>query len=247
MNETTTPDHYLVFTLYSPLGACGSIALGEERPSWTRPGRAAVLGLAAAALGIERSDEHAHAKLDRDLHYAVRVDAAGRPLSDYHTAQVASRSRNRTFATRREELEPESQNTILSNREYRSDCLFTAALWSRENAGDPTLPALVHEAMRTPGFTLYLGRKASPLGLPLNPQMIRADGIIEALNAYERAEPAEHVLDAIGRSALPLIATDADAAGIPADARLETRCDRLASRSRWQFHERTEALFTETT
>jgi len=42
--------------------------MGTDRPSWPRPGRAAILGLAAGALGILRTDEHAHLGLDASLH-----------------------------------------------------------------------------------------------------------------------------------------------------------------------------------
>ena len=58
---------FLVFTLYSPLGSFGEIAVGERRMSWARPGRSAVLGLVAAALGYERTEEAAHQELGRRL------------------------------------------------------------------------------------------------------------------------------------------------------------------------------------
>ena len=51
---------FLLFTLYAPMGSFGEIAVGERRMSWARPGRSAVLGLVAAAQGIERTDEAAH-------------------------------------------------------------------------------------------------------------------------------------------------------------------------------------------
>ena len=57
---------YLLLTLYAPLGACGEIAVGERRMSWARPGRSAILGLVAAACGVERADEAAHRRLDAD-------------------------------------------------------------------------------------------------------------------------------------------------------------------------------------
>ena len=235
---------FLVFTLYAPLAAFGSAAIGAVRPGWTRPGRAAVLGLATAALGILRSEEKAHAGLDQDLHYAVRTDATGRPLGDYHTAQVPGRRRNRAFDTRREELSAEGLNTILSTREYRTDCFFTAMLWKRAGAGADTDLGTIARAMRRPGFTPYLGRKAAPLGLPLDPQIIEAPSIRHALADYQRSGPAAAVLAAIGPADPVLIAADADAPDIPAGSIREHRCDRLASRERWQFHDRDEAVFT---
>ena len=123
--------HFLLFTLYAPMGSFGEIAVGERRMSWARPGRSAVLGLIAAAQGIERTDEAAHRNLEAGLYYAVRTDAPGRPLMDYHTAQTPKGRRGRTFATRREELEADDLNTVLSSREWRADACFTVALWPR--------------------------------------------------------------------------------------------------------------------
>ena len=54
---------FLLFTLYAPLAALGEVAVGERRVSAARPARSAILGLLAAALGIERRDEAAHAAL----------------------------------------------------------------------------------------------------------------------------------------------------------------------------------------
>ena len=79
---------FLLFTLYAPMGSFGEIAVGERRMSWARPGRSAILGLVAAAQGVERTDETAHQRLEAGLYYAVRTDAPGRPLLDYHTAQT---------------------------------------------------------------------------------------------------------------------------------------------------------------
>ncbi|MCY4377532.1 MAG: type I-E CRISPR-associated protein Cas5/CasD, partial [Spirochaetaceae bacterium] len=109
----------LLFTLYAPMASFGEVAVGERRMSWARPGRSAVLGLVAAALGNKRADEAAHRKLEDALHYAVRTDAPGRPLIDYHTAQTPRARRGRTFATRREELRSENLHTVLSTREWR--------------------------------------------------------------------------------------------------------------------------------
>ena len=95
---------------------------------WARPGRSAVLGLVVAAQGIGRADEAAHQRLETGLHYAVRTDAPGRPLMDYHTAQTPKARRGRTFTTRRDALDSDALNTVLSAREWRTDALFTVAL-----------------------------------------------------------------------------------------------------------------------
>ena len=135
------------------MGSFGEIAVGERRMGWSRPGRSAILGLIAAALGIERVDEAAHRNLEAGFFYAVRTDAPGRPFIDYHTAQTPKVRRGRTFATRREELEADDLHTVLSSREWRSDACFTIALWPRHDQA-VNLSEIV-DALRHPRFALY--------------------------------------------------------------------------------------------
>ena len=44
---------HLVFLLHAPLGAMGGVAVGERRAGFDRPGKSAILGLVAAALGLD--------------------------------------------------------------------------------------------------------------------------------------------------------------------------------------------------
>ena len=170
---------FLLLTLYAPMGSFGEIAVGERRMSWARPGRSAVLGLVAAASGIERTDEDAHRNLEAGLYYAVRTDAPGRPFIDYHTAQTPKARKGRTFATRRGELESGDLHTVLSSREWRSDACFTVSC-GRESRM-PWISTRWPTPCGAPCFTLYLGRKSAPLGLPLNPAVIEADTFMDCL------------------------------------------------------------------
>lgn len=229
---------FLLFTLYAPLAACGEIAVGERRMGWSRPGRSAVLGLVAAALGLRRDDEAGHAALEAGYGYAVRVDAPGRPFVDYHTAQVAPQRKGRRFETRRAELGAERLETVLSYREYRSDALYTAALWAR-----PEAPYHLEElaaALAAPHFALYLGRKSAPLGLPLDPAVIEAEDLIGAL--AQRAWPP--VLSGLMPAERITLAFDLDAPGLTPDQRerTERRRDAIGSRRRWQFAVREEGV-----
>ena len=230
---------FLLFTLYAPMASFGEIAVGERRMGWTRPARSAVLGLIAAARGIDRADEAAHRDLEESLHYAVRTDASGRPFTDYHTAQVPSTRRGRTFATRREELGAGGLNTVLSTREWRADTFHTAAVWPRPGR-PPDLSGLA-AAMESPHYALYLGRRAAPLGLPLNPTVVEAPTFVGAFAMREVTDVEREVLDSIGPADVPEIACDHDVEGL-ADVRMERRRDAVASRSRWQFNDRFEAV-----
>ena len=233
----------LLFTLYSPMASFGEIAVGERRMGWARPARSAVLGLVAAAMGIDRDDEDAHRELEARLHYAVRTDAPGVPLVDYQTAQTPKHRRGQSFATRRDELVTTSDlNTVLSLREWRTDACFTVALWAR-GAAQVDVDSLA-QALRRPQYALYVGRKSAPLGLPLNPAVIEADSFLVALDARTpTAVESELLFRVRSTDTATLVACDLDAQGLPEEFRRERRRDRVESRRRWQFNDRDEAVF----
>ena len=234
---------FLLFTLYAPMASFGEIAVGERRMSWTRPSRSAVLGLVAAARGLDRADEGAHAQLEASLYYAVRTDVPGRPLMDYHTAQAPKARRGLTYSTRREEVSAEDLNTVLSTREWLSDACFTVCLWEREGC-TVSLNDLA-AALREPRFVLYVGRKSGPLGLPLNPALVAADTFFDAFAVRQRNPVEQDVLDMIGDNSGSLqIAADHDAPA-SVDGRIERRHDSIVNRTRWQFGERLERVFVE--
>ena len=236
---------FLVFTLYAPIGSFGETAVGERRMSWTRPGRSAVMGLVAAAQGIDRDDEAAHLNLEASLHFAVRTDAPGRPFLDYHTAQTPKSRRGRVPATRQEELATDDLNTVLSSREWRTDAFFTVALWLR--SGGTVNISEIADAMCRPRFVLYAGRKSAPLGLPLNPRILEAGTFMEAFAARTPNGTEQAVLRSIGAetSAVRTVAFDHDVPDAPSNSFVERRRDAVVSRVRWQFSDRLEGVVQE--
>jgi len=254
---------YLVFQLYGPLAAWGDIAVGETRPSALTPTKSAILGLLAAALGIRRPDtadnetyrlawESAHAVLADGYGVAVKVECPGLPLSDYHTAQVPSsgKGKNRmVFPTRRDELTRlprHDLNTILSRREYRQDAFCAVALWAR--VGAPHALSILQDALHTPVFPLYLGRKSCPPALPLAPSVVSAPNVETALAEVSLTATVEGLKGfwkgwqphAWLHEVRPVLLWDADAETGVAPQESHTRRDQPASRRRWQFSVRTE-------
>jgi CRISPR system Cascade subunit CasD len=236
---------FLLFRPYAPLASWGEVAVGEDRPSHEYPGRSAVLGLVAAALGIRRDEQARLDALSASLGLAVAVYSSGHLLRDYHTAQVpsASQMKKRPHRTRADELAlPRAElNTILSKRDYRQDALSVVMLWSRGNAADVSL-AEVRQALLTPRFVLYLGRKSCPPALPLRPQVVAADTLLEALSQAD-FPPIDGLR---GADRLQRVAFDEDLP-VPlgqADATVfsVTRRDQPGSRQRWQFSDRTERV-----
>jgi CRISPR system Cascade subunit CasD len=240
---------YLIFRLYGPMAAWGDIAVGEIRPSFAHPSKSAVLGLVAAALGISRGDESQHLRLAEGYGFAVRVDRVGMPLSDYHTAQVppSGVSRNRReFVTRREEIvsiPKEKLKTILSKRDYRMDALATIILWQKGSS--PYSLSSLAEKLKEPVYTLYLGRKSCPLGLPLEPQIVSAKTIVEALSKAEFTDLEEmRQLNQLAGGSHPMLCWEEGAdAGMP-EQQIFKRRDVPLSRIRWQFDTRWEYYAT---
>ncbi len=238
---------FLLWSLWAPLAAMGEIAVGERRTGFDRPARSALAGLLAAALGVERREEARLVALAAGYGFAIRTDAPGTILYDYHTAQVPSRQRGVSWPTRRHELSVPALNTILSKREYRESPWFTIAAWARADAPVP-LDELA-AALERPRFTLYFGRKACPLGVPPWPRVVEQPDLGRAFAAYDGALPNDlrRLRARICRPApVGRVHLDPDP-GVPLGpglfaVRLERRRDRLVSRRRWQYGLRDELV-----
>lgn len=124
------------------------------------PTKSGAIGMLCAALGIGRPEagEEWLQKLAA-LRMGVRVDAPGVTWWDYHT--VGARMEMR-IAEGAGKTKP---GAMLTRREYLCDASFLVAL-----QGDPPLIAQLDAAMRSPKWTLYLGRKCCPPSRPLRQQ-----------------------------------------------------------------------------
>lgn len=240
----------LIFRLFGPLASWGEIAVGQIRPSAARPTRSALLGLLAAALGILRTDDEGHEALSAGVRLAVRIDAPGTAMVDYHTANYR-RPKREILLTRRDELRvPRDQlSTVQSQRYYRCDALSTVAVAARP----PVRWSLaeLRAALVEPFFPLSLGRKACPPALPLAPEIVEAIDLLEAFRSYDRRRPLPAPLGRLvarsGRYASAVeLAWDSDLevpTGIAGTGvRLEQRRDQPLSRTRRRFAVRREAV-----
>lgn len=232
---------YLVFQLYGPLASWGVPATGEIRRSATYPGRSALLGLLAAALGIPRSDESSLAALGGAVRFGVKQLSPGVLLQDYHTAQVPAHDRKARRLTRRDELATprERLNTILSTRDYRCDGYWKVAI--PETAHPEWGLAILKGALERPRFPLALGRKACPPAAPLAPQIVEAGGFRAALDTPFPALTKEESYECrlLGESPEVAYTWEGDGGDIEPQ---ETRhpYDDPLHRGRWQFAPRLE-------
>jgi CRISPR system Cascade subunit CasD len=227
---------YLVFQLYGPMAAWGDIAVGEYRPSFAHPSKSAIIGLLAAALGIRRDEEERQKSLSGACAFAVRVDAMGMLLRDYHTAQVPPEKKGVTYHTRYSELSW-GLNTILSSRDYRCDAAYTVAVGLRDGT-ELTIQRLL-DKLRKPEFSLYLGRKSCPLAIPLDPKIVQALDLKQALNNIHLSI---HLLPLIAETThVGVYWDDGINSGYEKEqVHVITRRDLPLSRDRWQFSERRE-------
>lgn len=231
---------FLLATLYAPLASWGDIAVGEVRDSWEYPSRSAILGLLAGALGVEREEQARHDSLDQGLGIAVRADAIGSAMVDYHTVQTvaAKHLKRHPPATRRALLAAAPPETMVTRRTLRCDASYTVALWTTP-ASSVRLDELV-QALRAPCFTPYAGRKANAFALPFNPQVVEASSLAAALR--KRSAPDGLGRQVHDRTGTPVRvvhdACDGFASGLDTKQQVQRR-DTSPHRGRWQFAERT--------
>lgn len=234
---------FLCFTLWAPMASFGDVAVGERRLSLERPGRSAVLGLVAAALGIERRNQPVLDALAASLLIAVRSLDPGTLLEDYHTAQVPPTRRAVRHETRREEVAAAQLGTVLSRRDYRQEPWHEVAL---AVAGADATVALVEveAALRQPRLILYHGRKSCPLGLPPDPWLLDQANLGAAFATYVRVSAARQVLR---RPAVAgTLHADVGLLSLLGPAwqveRIVERRDEPGNRRRWQFSVRRELV-----
>jgi CRISPR system Cascade subunit CasD len=236
--HTEQQKKYLTATLYAPLVSFGGLAVGERRGSERYPTRSQLIGLLGAALGVDRADEPAQLALATGYYFAIQILAPGKPFTDYHTAQMPSRSKAR-YATRREELAAPAVNTVLTSRDYRSDFLAGLAVCAA-GAAPYSLEQLA-TALAAPAYTLSLGRKSCAFGLPLAPAIAEFPNLRAALTAARPVPAAAQLLKSLQTGPGEIVA---DMALVPAGEprRTEFVRDDPVSRKRWQFALREAAI-----
>jgi CRISPR system Cascade subunit CasD len=231
---------YLVFRLYGPMASWGDVAVGTYRPTFGHPSKSAVIGLLAAAIGIRRDEEVKLRTLAESYDFAVRVDASGTMLRDYHTSQVTSSGSGRNkkyFATRKDELAASQKDmkTILSSRDYYCDAVFSVCLWSKPDEVPYSLENLAQK-LKEPEFVLYLGRKSCPLAMPIDAKVVSGTNIQDAFSMIN----SDDLLDGLQKDdSMRLYWEGTHDAGVPAVHTIVRRDDPL-SRKRWQFADRSE-------
>lgn len=158
----------LLLTLAGPQQAWGTSSRFATRATEHAPTRSGVIGLVAAALGLDRT-----APLDRfrAVLFGVRIDRPGRIERDFQTARTLDGK----------------TSMPLSHRYFLADAVFVAGLASE----DDRLLDEIQAALRKPRYPLYLGRRAFPPAGPIPTELVDAD-LRTALTDTPWRKPRSH-------------------------------------------------------
>ncbi|MGW3148869.1 type I-E CRISPR-associated protein Cas5/CasD [Streptomyces sp. NPDC001177] len=135
----------LTLRLAGPLQSWGASARFTRRTTESAPTKSGVIGLLAAAAGIDRGDDMQLAPLAA-LRFGVRIDQPGTRIRDFHTAHHAVTGKSMP----------------LSERFYLADAVFVAAV-----EGEQALLENLYAALKAPVYPPFLGRRSCPPAGPV--------------------------------------------------------------------------------
>jgi CRISPR system Cascade subunit CasD len=139
----------LLLRLVGPMQSWGTTSRFDQRDTGKEPSKSGVVGLLAAALGIDRENWTELEPLTR-LSMGVRHDRSGVPKRDYQTAGCAKAD------TIIKADGSQAKDGVVSQRFYLADACFLVGFESK----DITLLKRIYAALQNPVWTLALGRKS---------------------------------------------------------------------------------------
>lgn len=139
----------LLLRLVGPMQSWGTNSRFNQRDTGKEPSKSGVIGLLAAAIGIDRENWIDLEPLTR-LAMGVRHDRSGVPKRDYQTAGCAT-----TDKIIKADGTP-AKDGVVSQRFYLADAVFLVGLESE----DSSLLERIYAALRDPVWPLALGRKS---------------------------------------------------------------------------------------
>lgn len=155
----------LLLRLVGPMQSWGTNSRFDQRDTGKEPSKSGVIGLLAAAMGVDRENWTDLEPLTR-LFMGVRHDRPGIPKRDYQTAGCAKGD------TIIKADGTSSKDGVVSHRFYLADAAFLVAL----EGNDRAFLERTHKHLKNPVWPLALGRKSY---LPSEPIWIK-DGVRDA-------------------------------------------------------------------
>ena len=139
----------LLLRLAGPMQSWGTTSRFDQRDTGKEPSKSGVIGLLAAAMGIDRENWVDLKPLCR-LKMGARHDRPGVPKKDYQTAGCAG-----TDSIIKADGK-QSKDGVVSQRSYLADAAFLVGL----EGGNRSLLERAHAALQDPVWTLCLGRRS---------------------------------------------------------------------------------------
>ena len=224
---------FLALYLRAPMQSWGVSSKFGERTTFDAPTRSGLLGMLAAACGVDKNDDATDcAWLARAAKVSLCVLSfhRGDRITDYHTVGGGFNEDNpwqkRMIPTT---ANGKPRGTDLTHRDYLTDTVFGAVL-----AGDDVLLGEMAAKLANPIWGVWLGRKSC---IPTEPILAGVfDSEDEAKNALakrfcasiERSNNGENMGNAVAFSVLEATVEDAE----------ETLLDVPVSFARREFHAR---------
>ena len=140
----------LLLRLMGPMQSWGTTSRFDRRDTGKEPSKSGIIGLLAAALGIDRENWTDLEPLTH-LSLGVRHDRPGLPKRDYQTAGCASAD-----TIIKADGSQAKDGGVVSQRFYLADAAFLVGLASE----DRLLLERIHKALCNPVWPLALGRKS---------------------------------------------------------------------------------------
>ena len=167
----------LLLKLVGPMQSWGTISRFDQRDTGKEPSKSGVIGLLAAAMGIDRENWEDLQPLTF-LRMGVRHDRPGIPRREYQTAGCAKgdkimKANGKTTGA--------DDPGIVSQRDYLADAAFLVAL----EGDDISLLEMADAALRDPVWPLALGRKTYEASEPIwCDGGVRDMGLVDALKGH---------------------------------------------------------------
>jgi CRISPR system Cascade subunit CasD len=144
---------YLALYFDAPLQSWGYASRFDRRTTLAHPTRSGVIGLLAAALGLDRADAEGLARLDT-LGLSVYAFRMGGRLTDYHTVGGGYDPKRESMSICRK-ASGGIGNTVQTYREYLEGSRFGAVV-----SGETLLIQELAGAVQNPVWGVWLGRKS---------------------------------------------------------------------------------------
>ena len=174
----------LLLRLQGPMQAWGTASRFSERDTGLEPSKSGVIGLLCAAMGKPRlespadGDRWPHLSTLAKLRMGVRLDRPGKVAVDFQTAGGGKLGHREYGVAKADGARPEA---VMSWRYYLQDADFLVGL----QGDDAALLHRLHDALASPVWPLFLGRKSYVPGAPVHLKDGVQDGdFLEVLAGY---------------------------------------------------------------